>query len=188
MAPLQRRRRFLERTQPKYVADRAQAYVSWRGKKTLATNSSAHSTQSRRRWPSSPPTHPRISSPRRTGTCRSCVPITTAGISAANLNKAQSALLRELLEEFVRRYRPELADAEMQKVDRAGADKLFFAWMGGTEPGQGHYYRIQGPHFIAEYDCTQNNANHIHTVWRDLENDFGDDLLKRHYEQNKHGK
>jgi hypothetical protein len=56
------------------------------------------------------------------------------------------------------------------------------------EPGQGHYYRIQGPSFLMEYDNTQNNANHIHTVWRDLQNDFGEDLLRQHYEQVPHGK
>jgi hypothetical protein len=123
-----------------------------------------------------------------TGTNRHISRLTPAGISAARLNKTQSALLRELLEEYVRRFRAELADAELQRIDRDGAATLFFGWIGGTEPGQGHYYRIQGPHFIAEYDCTQNNANHIHTVWRDLENDFGDDLLRRHYGQTKHGK
>ena len=123
-----------------------------------------------------------------TSTNRRISRLTPAGISAGRLDKTQTALLRELLEEFIRRNRAELADAELQKIDRVGADKLFFAWAGGTGPGQGHYYRIQGPHFIAEYDNTQNNANHVHTVWRDLENDFGDDLLKRHYEQTGHGK
>ena len=56
------------------------------------------------------------------------------------------------------------------------------------EPGDPHYYRIQGPTFLLEYDDTQNNANHIHTVWRDLANDFGDDALRRHYDEVPHGK
>ena len=58
-----------------------------------------------------------------------------------------------------------------------------FAWAGGLERGQPHYYRILGPTFLVEYDNTQNNANHVHSVWRDLTNDFGEDVLKRHYDQ-----
>ena len=123
-----------------------------------------------------------------TTTNRQISKLTPAGISAAKLNKTQATVLQELLAEFARRNRGELAEAELQKIERAGPDKLFFAWAGSTEAGSGHYYRIQGPHFLIEFDNTQNNANHIHTVWRDLENDFGDDLLKRHYVQTKHGK
>ena len=59
---------------------------------------------------------------------------------------------------------------------------------GGIEPGEPHYYRVQGPSFLLEYDDTQNNANHIHTVWRDLANDFGDDVLREHYETVPHDK
>ena len=65
-------------------------------------------------------------------------------------------------------------------------DYLQFAWAGSIERGKGHYYRVQGPTFLLEYDNTQNDANHIHSVWRDSENDFGDDLLRRHYEQSPH--
>ena len=53
--------------------------------------------------------------------------------------------------------------------------------MGGLSKGQGHYYRIQGPSFLIEYDNTQNGANHIHAVWRDLANDWGEDVLAAHY-------
>ena len=69
-----------------------------------------------------------------------------------------------------------------------GSGNRLFAWAGGIEPGEGHYYRIQGTGFLLEYDNTQNNANHIHTVWRDYKHDFGDDLLKRHYDQTAHEK
>ena len=65
-------------------------------------------------------------------------------------------------------------------------DEDRLAWLGGIDRGQPHYYRIQGPTFLVEYDNTQNNANHIHTVWRDSANDFGEDLLKQHYEKHKH--
>ena len=67
-----------------------------------------------------------------------------------------------------------------------GIEKVRIAWAGGAQPGQPHYYRLMGPTFLVEYDNTQNNANHIHTVWRDLKNDFGDDILRQHYEQNPH--
>ena len=69
----------------------------------------------------------------------------------------------------------------------AGIEKVRFAWAGGLERGQPHYYRIQGPTFLVEYDNTQNNANHVHSVWRDLQNDFGEDVLKNHYDQTPHG-
>ena len=59
--------------------------------------------------------------------------------------------------------------------------KLFFAWAGPTEPGALHYSRIQGPSFISAYDNVQNGGNHIHTVWRDFEEDFGGDALMEHY-------
>ena len=62
-----------------------------------------------------------------------------------------------------------------------GIPDVSFAWAGGLEPGQGHYYRIQGSSFVVEYDNTQNGANHVHTVWRDFHGDFGRDLLKEHY-------
>jgi len=86
------------------------------------------------------------------------------------------------------RYRNEIAEADLGKIHQAGDDNLHFAWAGGLEPGQGHYYRIQGPTFLMEYDNTQNDANHIHTVWRDLQNDFGEDPLRAHYEQVPHSK
>ena len=84
------------------------------------------------------------------------------------------------------RYRAEIAEADLKQIHEAG--DIFFAWAGGTEPGQGHYYRIQGPTFLIEYDNIQDKANHIHSVWRDLKNDFGEDLLKKHYEQVPHEK
>jgi len=121
-----------------------------------------------------------------TGTNRQIRRLDPAGITARELTPTQTALLKELIAEFARRNRPELADAELARIERAGDDKLFFAWAGSTDTGRGHYYRVQGPHFLIEFDNTQNNANHIHTVWRDLENDFGEDLLKRHYEQTPH--
>ena len=66
------------------------------------------------------------------------------------------------------------------------ASDIHFAWAGTLEPGEGHYYRVHAPVFLIEYDNTQNDANHVHSVWRDLENDFGGDALARHYEESDH--
>jgi hypothetical protein len=73
-----------------------------------------------------------------------------------------------------------LAEVEQAKIEQA-ATPLHFAWAGGLARGQGHYYRIQGSSFLAEYDNTQDDANHIHAVWRDPHDDFGAGLLARHY-------
>ena len=93
----------------------------------------------------------------------------------------------DLVKEYVYRNRGEVADKDMKRIQETGPQRITFAWAGSTEPGQGHYYRIQGPTFLMEYDNTQNNANHIHAVWRDLENDFGGDPLRSHYEE-RHAK
>ncbi len=105
------------------------------------------------------------------------------GVAAADLTPPQREQLVNLVREYAFRHRAEVAEADLAKIQQAGWDKLHFAWAGGLEPGQGHYYRIQGPTFLLEFDNTQNNANHIHTVWRDFENDFGEDVLRKHYEE-----
>lgn len=112
--------------------------------------------------------------------------LTPAGLSAAKLTPAQVETLRKLISEYVRRYRTELADEDLRKIEKAGIANVTFAWAGGLEPGTGHYYRVQGPTFLLEYDNTQNNANHVHAVWRDFDGDFGEDLLKAHYQQTPH--
>jgi ABC-type transporter MlaC component len=112
----------------------------------------------------------------------------SVGISAAKMTREQRSRLTKLIEEYVRRVRPELAEEDLKKIKQAGVDKIQFAWAGGTEKGDGHYYRVQGPTFLLEYDNTQNNNNHIHAVWRDFANDFGEDLLRKHYAEHPHGK
>jgi hypothetical protein len=77
----------------------------------------------------------------------------------------------------------ELAAFEWGKLERAGIDGVHFAWAGPEKRGQPHYYRLQGPSLLVEYDNTQNDANHIHSVWRDPNNDWGADLLRQHYRQ-----
>ena len=91
----------------------------------------------------------------------------------------------QLLNTYIGNFRQEFSDEMMKKLDEAGMDSLRFAWAGSRQagPGNPHYYRIQGPVLLIEYDNTQNNANHVHTVVRDLSNDFGEDALKRHYRE-----
>ncbi len=103
-----------------------------------------------------------------------------AGIPYAALLEDQQELLAVLLKVYFDRMKPEIAEAKWATIQRQGLDNLYFAWAGGLLPGQGHYYRIQGKSFVVEYDNTQNNANHIHTVWREFDGDYGRDLLREH--------
>jgi Protein of unknown function (DUF3500) len=108
------------------------------------------------------------------------------GVSMHEMSPAQGKMLTELVEVYAHRLRKELAEEELAKLQAAGMEKIHFAWAGGSEPGQPHYYRIQGPTFVVEYDNTQDNANHIHTVWRDFDHDFGLDPLRAHYLTSPH--
>lgn len=105
------------------------------------------------------------------------------GLSAVDMNESQRQGLRRLVEVYVERLPEPLATAEMVNLESMDFTATHFAWAGAAERGAGHYYRVQGPVFLAEYDNTQNDANHIHAVWRNLLNDFGEDLLKNHYKQ-----
>jgi hypothetical protein len=102
-----------------------------------------------------------------------------SGIAAGDLNRAQRFLLSELVGVYADNMPPEIAQRRRQQFDSAG-DRVFFAWAGSTEKDEAHYYRIQTDSFLIEYDCVQNKANHIHSVWRDWQGDFGLDLLARH--------
>ena len=106
--------------------------------------------------------------------------LTPKGVPASALRLDQREVLRALLDVYVHRVPDAVADAEAAKYHGDRLDQLSFAWAGGVEPGQGHYYRVQGPRLLVEYDNTQRGANHIHTVWRDPEGDFGDDVLRAH--------
>lgn len=111
-------------------------------------------------------------------------PLEPKGIAVAELKPEQSAALRELVRLYACRLRDEVARQDMARIEEAGWERVHFAWAGATEPGGGpHYYRIQGPTFLIEFDNIQNNANHPHTAWRDLAGDFGEDLLRRHYDK-----
>jgi len=99
------------------------------------------------------------------------------GLSATDMNEGQRQVLQALVEVYVGRLPAELATAEMQRIK---IDQAHFVWAGGEKIGDPHYYRVQGPTYLAEYDNTQNDANHIHAVWRDRQQDFGGDALRRH--------
>lgn len=105
------------------------------------------------------------------------------GIGFGSMSPEQQSKFKALVALYANRLRPEVAETELKKIADTGWERLSFAWAGGLQPGEGHYYRIQSPDFVIEYDNTQNRANHIHTVWRVFDGDFGRDLLREHYQQ-----
>ena len=105
-----------------------------------------------------------------------------AGLPLADMTGDQRSVALRLVEEYLRNMRAELALAEMRRLREAGIESLHFAWAGSLEPGKASYYRLHGPTLLIEFDNTQNDANHIHSVWHDPRNDFGLDLLRAHYQ------
>jgi hypothetical protein len=107
----------------------------------------------------------------------------TSGLRYSEMTAAQQEQLLALIRVYVHRYTRLFAAAMFKEIETAGLDNIRFAWAGATQPriGKAHYYRITGPTFIIEYDNSQNNANHVHSVLRDLKNDFGGDVLLEHY-------
>jgi len=110
-------------------------------------------------------------------------PLDVAGIGFATLNAAQQAALLALAGQFAAGLKPALAEARMQRVRAASGEALQFAWVGSPDKGQGHYFRIQGPTFLIEYD--NSGGNHVHSVWRDFNGDWGRDVLAEHYRRGR---
>ena len=123
-----------------------------------------------------------------TGASRKAMIKDPKGILYSELSSNQQKAFMEVLNLYIHRYKQSFAEQMMKDIETAGLNNLQFAWAGAEQPGigNGHYYRIQGPTIIIEYDNTQNNANHVHTVIRDLKNDFGGDQLLDHYKNRKH--
>ena len=113
-------------------------------------------------------------------------PLDNVGILVADMTAAQRDLLFELLKEYLSAMPKEVAEKRMSNLMKEETDAIRFGWAGATEIGKPHYYRIQGKTFLVEFDNTQNNANHIHTVWRDFDGDFGRDLIREHYKNSGH--
>jgi hypothetical protein len=105
-----------------------------------------------------------------------------SGLQASKMTDAQYKLLMTLIEVYASNMASPLDQARMDLARKQPRENTWFAWTGGVPRGVAHYYRVQTPAFLIEFDDTQNNANHIHTVWRDFEGDFGMDLLKAHYD------
>jgi hypothetical protein len=123
-----------------------------------------------------------------TGTTRKAMIDHPQGLTYAEMNANQREKLLQLIGLYIHRYKKSFADNMLKEIQQAGLEKLQFAWAGEMQsgPGHPHYYRIQGPTLIIEYDNTQNNANHVHTVVRDLLHDFGGDMLLEHYKTGHH--
>jgi hypothetical protein len=103
------------------------------------------------------------------------------GLPISALGPDQKKLAEQIVREYLGNHPASVEAAEWTRIQKDGWEDARFAWMGATEPGAGHYYRLQGKNFVVEYDNTQNGANHPHAVWRDRGGDFGGDLLKEHY-------
>ena len=102
------------------------------------------------------------------------------GVAVAGMNAEQRLLVRRILDEVVTTYQPGIAREELRRIV---VDELHFAWLGSTDPGEPHYYRIQGPDFVFEFDDASGDRGHVHTVWRSRSADFGGSVLQEHYQR-----
>lgn len=109
------------------------------------------------------------------------------GLPLSEMKAGQKKILLALVSEYLHRVPEDVAYKRMNQIEKEGTSHIHFAWAGPEKQGSPHYYRLHGPSFLVEYDNTQNNANHIHSVWRDLFNDWGEDLLQSHYKASHKG-
>ncbi|WP_242204181.1 DUF3500 domain-containing protein [Aestuariivivens insulae] len=123
-----------------------------------------------------------------TGNSTKVEPLSPVGIMYGQLTKNQQFIFLKLLDEYLSTIPPKLAEKRMNSIKDEEINEVRFGWAGATVLGQGHYYRMQGKSFLIEFDNVQNEANHIHTVWRDFNGDFGRDLIKEHYKNSNHHK
>jgi hypothetical protein len=121
-----------------------------------------------------------------TGNALDINPLSPAGLKVSAMTAAQRDLLTKILDSYAGLMAPDIAADRMTKVKIAGIENISFAWAGSIERGQKHYYRVQGPTFLIEFDNTQNEGNHVHSVWRDFRGDFGRDLLREHLRTSLH--
>lgn len=121
-----------------------------------------------------------------TGNAALVEPLEATGIEARAMTPAQRSALTELIEVYLSMMSDDIAEHRRAGLRAAGLDAIRFTWAGEVTRGAPHYYRVQGPTFLIEYDNTQNDANHIHSVWRDFDGDFGRDLLREHRSEHEH--
>lgn len=107
-------------------------------------------------------------------------PLAPGGVTYAALTPPQRTLLMQVVDAYLSAMDEDTAAERRAAIEKAGLDPITFAWAGGTVRGDKHYYRVQGPTFLVEFDNTQDNGNHVHSVWRDFNGDFGRDLLREH--------
>lgn len=121
-----------------------------------------------------------------TGAERKVKQMEPVGVVQADMTDSQKVFLRNLIGNYVDRYKESIASEVWKKIEAAGVENIRFGWAGGIKRGEAFYYRIQGPTFLIEAANSQNNANHMHTVWRDFDGDFGRDFLGEHYKGHDH--
>lgn len=121
-----------------------------------------------------------------TTTAKEVAPLKPVGILMQDLNNDQKNIVNKLIVTYLSSMSSKLANARMAMVRTEDKNDIRFGWAGGLVKGEPHYYRLQGKTFLIEFDNTQNDANHIHMVWRDFNGDYGEDLLKEHYKNSNH--
>ena len=121
-----------------------------------------------------------------TGNALDINPLSPAGLQASAMTAAQRDLLMRVIDAYAGLMAPDIAADRLAKIKIAGVENVAFGWAGSIERGQRHYYRVQGPTFLIEFDNSQNNGNHVHSVWRDFRGDFGRDLLREHLRASLH--
>jgi hypothetical protein len=121
-----------------------------------------------------------------TGNSLDINPLSPAGLKASAMTAAQRDQLMKVVDAYTGLMAPDIASDRMAKLKIAGVENITFAWAGSTDRGQKHYYRVQGPTFLIEFDNSQNDGNHVHSVWRDFRGDFGRDLLREHLRTSLH--
>ena len=121
-----------------------------------------------------------------TGTRAKIDPLTPSGLRAADMTTPQRQRLMELITVYASQMKEDEAAEELAEIQKAGLENVAFAWAGPTVRGARYYYRVQGPTFLIEHNNTQSNGNHVHSVWREFNGDFGRDILGEHLAAHKH--
>ena len=115
------------------------------------------------------------------------IPLDEVGLLASEMTATQKNVLEKIIATYLASMPEKIAKFRKKKIMTEDIDSIRFGWAGATKIGEGHYFRVQGKTFLIEFDNTQNNANHIHAVWRDFDGgDYGLDLIKAHYQQAEH--